>query len=257
MNVFFQVIGAIVIGYSALLLAQHQQRNSKYVGCAAATTEMMKHECWDAVESNYVFIHNAFRNDLQRMINAAKDNKLIPSELENWSDTLDLHSRFEDEVIVVALQARLKHLDSTDVIPNELLSGNDHVQIKELLQLSLNETDNIKQMKLLEGLAVTLDTHLKKEEKSMTRLLMKHFSRRELWAIDSFVVNPKLSYCDKDTLVKITLWWFNNISLGEASRLMVNFIKVGIQSPMQVGKWKDLQAGIPALQNYPVEDIMS
>ena len=142
-------------------------------------------------------------------------------------------------------------------------------------------------MKLLKELAVELDNHLKMEEETMMHLLIEYFTKRELWALDSFIVvrvlirnirlyftlctcalkviiiliifmqNPILGYCDKDTLIKITLWWFKNISLSEGKALLGNFIKAGKQPPMPLEEWKQIQDDIPALQQFSIEDIMT
>ena len=46
----------------------------------------------------------------------------------------------------------------------------------------------MERMKLLKELAVELDNHLKMEEETMMHLLIENFTRRELWALDSFIV---------------------------------------------------------------------
>ena len=140
------------------------------------------------------------------MINACENNKFIPSELESWRDILDLHSRIEDEIIVVALQARLKEKGASDKLPDELVNGDDHEGVKSSIAKCLECKEGTEQLKLLKELASELDEHLKREEETIMPLLLEHFTERELWAIDSFIVNEKLDYCDKETLIKITKW---------------------------------------------------
>lgn len=89
---------------------------------------------------DYVYIHNAFRNDLQSIITSCEEEKFAIGDLEQWKEILDLHSRVEDEIIVVALQARLKQQkkdSNDDDIPEELLSGNGHDSIKQHINKSL------------------------------------------------------------------------------------------------------------------------
>ena len=139
---------------------------------------------------DYVYIHNAFRNDLQSIITSCEEDKFAIGDLEQWKEILDLHSRVEDEIIVVALQARLKQKKDSnhDDIPEELLSGNGHDTVKQLISKSLECSDNLERMKLLKELAVELDNHLKIEEETMIHLLIENFTKRELWALDSFIV---------------------------------------------------------------------
>jgi hypothetical protein len=248
--------GASAVGYSGYSLGKHQQRNLK-VGCASATQEMMQHESWEAVVDNYVYIHNAFRNDLQRMITALENNNFSIAELERWDEIFELHSRTEDEIYVVALQARLKRDKSSDNIPNTLLSGNDHTRVKKLVQASLECNDNVERLNLLKQLAIELESHLQRKEECIPQLLLKHFSKRELWALYSFMFNPKLNYIDnKKTLMKVTKWWFANISVAEGSRLAVHFVKCNKQPHMTHENWRRIQADIPALQTYNVQDII-
>lgn len=101
------------------------------------------------------------------------------------------------------------------------------------------------------------EEHLSREESTMVPLLMDCFSLRELWAIDSFIINPKLDYCDKATLIKITKWWFSNISIKEGWPLLKNFIKAGKQAPMPLEEWKKLQDMVPALLKFPTKDLIS
>jgi len=145
--------------------------------------------CHRSITSDYVFIHNAFRNDLQRIITSCEQDKFFVGDLEQWKEILDLHSRVEDEIIVVALQARLnENKDSNDKIPEELLSGNGHDSVKQLISKSLECSDNVERLKLLKELAVELNDHLKMEEENMMHLLIENFTKRELWALDSFIV---------------------------------------------------------------------
>ena len=116
----------------------------------------------------------SFRNDLQRIITLCEEDKFSVGDLEQWTEILDLHSRVEDEIIVVALQARLKeNKDSNDKISEELLSGNGHDSVKQLISKSLECSDNVERLKLLKELAVELDDHLKIEEENMMHLLIE------------------------------------------------------------------------------------
>lgn len=110
---------------------------------------------------------------------------------------------------------------------------------------------------VLKELSTELEEHLSREESTMVPLLMDCFSLRELWAIDSFIINPKLDYCDKATLIKITKWWFSNISIKEGWPLLKNFIKAGKQAPMPLEEWKKLQDMVPALSKFPTKDLIS
>lgn|ERR1712211_96493 len=98
----------------------------------------MVHPSFEAVVDNYVYVHNAFRNDLTRIIAACESNKYVKSELENWALILQVHSRFEDEVILPALQARMKELNRSSELPAQLSDGRDHDDCKKLLSKALD-----------------------------------------------------------------------------------------------------------------------
>ena len=79
-------IGAAVIGH---VVYKHKTRGLK-VGSDAASPKRMAHESWSAVAGTYVYIHNAFRNDLQRIIT---EDRFVMKDLERWADILSIHSR--------------------------------------------------------------------------------------------------------------------------------------------------------------------
>lgn len=250
---------AILGGY----IYQHESRCTK-IGSVAATPERKNHESWNAVVDNYVFIHNAFRNDLIRIVKMVKGSskvtKAISDEFDSWTKILDLHTRVEDELIIPVLKARC----SKKEIPKEILEGSDH---EELLKIITKVQDSMRfsiehdaKDKTLESamikLVEELDIHLAREEENIMPLLLEKFSTRQLWAIDSFIINEKLGYCDKDMLIKITKWWFGNISLKEGWPLLKNFIAAGKQPPMDLEEWKKLQDDIPALQKFDTADLV-
>ena len=105
------------------------------------------------------------------------------------------------------MKARLnENKDSNGTIPQELLSGNGHDSVKTLISKSLESSDNVERLKLLKELAVELDDHLKMEEENMMHLLIENFTKRELWALDSFiVVSVMMEYCTNVSIVYLTL----------------------------------------------------
>lgn len=182
---------------------------------------------------NYVYIHNAFRNDLQRIVASCENNGFILSELESWRDILNLHSRVEDEIIIVGLKACLRELNLLERLLHEIGNSSDHKLVKDILGKALKCNDNKERLNLLHSLADELDKHLQKEEEAVMPLLLEAFTRRELWALDSFIVNPNLDYAgEPSVLMAITKWWFGNISVKEGWPLLQNFIKAGNQKPM-------------------------
>lgn len=118
-------------------------------------------------------------------------------------------------------------------------------------------SDSHARLQILTVLAVELDEHLVNEEKHIMPLMLKTFYKRELWALDSFIVNPKLGYCDNELLTIITKWWFCNISIKEGWPLLKKLVAAGNQPPMPLENWKKLQDTIPTLSKFSTEDIMS
>jgi len=254
MGVVLSVAVAGAVGYAGYALHRHERRDL-IVGCTSATPELESKDGWNAVVDNYVYIHNAFRNDLRRIVASCEEGNFAKGELERWRDILKVHSRVEDEIVVPALLARLE--GSPEELPQELAGGDDHEAVESLVEKALECDDDAERTKLLKSLETELDAHLKKEEANVMPLLLEKFSERELWALDSFIVNPKLGYCDQKTLMTITKWWFGNIRLSEGKPLLRNFIRAGKQPPMPLEEWKKLQDDIPALQKFPTEDLVS
>jgi hypothetical protein len=244
----------------------NHEQNTLKVGSSAMKKEHMEHESWNAVVDNYVYIHNAFRNHLAYIRKGCESGKDMSKEFALWCKILDLHSKVEDELLIPALDARLKEHNadngSEKLIPEDILSGKDHDKVHDLIEAistMIKETNPQKGslVSKLSELETALDEHLLQEELYVMPLMLKAFTTRELWALDSFIVNEKLGYCDKDTLIVITKWWFGNISIKEGILLFQNFARAGNQAPMPIEDWKKLQDTIPALKTFATEDIMS
>lgn len=180
----------------------------------------------------------------------------MSKEFALWCKILDLHSKVEDELLIPALDARLKEHNadngSEKLIPEDILSGKDHDKVHDLIEAistMIKETNPQKGslVSKLSELETALDEHLLQEELYVMPLMLKAFTTRELWA---------LNY-DKDTLIVITKWWFGNISIKEGILLFQNFARAGNQAPMPIEDWKKLQDTIPALKTFATEDIMS
>ncbi len=254
----------IIVGGISTLVAvpiiRHEQRPLK-IGSEAAEDTHTQHESWDAVVDNYVYIHNAFRNHLTYIRMRCENTKgdvvddSTSKEIQDWKDILDLHSRVEDELLIPALLARLSDEERKSV-PEDILSGKDHDGVKDLLNDIIGDTDKASLIPKLTELESHLDEHLLREEKNIMPLMLEKFTTRELWALDSFIVNDKLGYCDKEMLMKVTKWWFANISVKEGWPLLNNFIKAGKQPEMPLEDWKKLQDTIVALQKFPTEDLV-
>ena len=248
------------IGYTTKKIWDHEKRPLT-IGSKSIPQEALDHPSFEALVDNYVYVHNAFRNDLTRIIASCESkgrmDANIQKDLEEWTLILDVHSIFEDEVIVVALQTRMKELGiSIDEIPQELLGSKDHDSVKDLISKASQCDDDSERLDILHQLSQDLETHLEREEAILVPLLLRCFSLSELRAIGSLIVNPKLDFCDKETLIKITKWWFSNISITEGWPLLQNFIKAGKQSPLPLEKWKEIQDLAPSLQKFPTEDLV-
>lgn len=190
----------------------------------------------------------------------------MSKEFELWCKILDLHSKVEDELLIPVLDARIKEQNagnsSEKLISEDIMSGKDHDKVHDLIpavftMIKESNSDKESLVSKLSELETVLDEHLLQEELNVMPLMLKAFTTRELWALDSFIVNEKLGYCDKDTLIVITKWWFGNISIKESIPLFQNFARAGNQTPMPIEDWKKLQDAIPALKTFATEDIMS
>lgn len=251
-------IATLLAGGSAYMvysIYRHEQRSLK-VGSVAVKEEDVQNPSFQAVVDNYVYIHNAFRNHLKSIRMACERGQDISGELRKWVDILNLHSRVEDELLIPALQARLKNNEEKK-IPANILSGKDHDEVKEHIEsIFAMDEDKKAMIHKLKDLEIVLDQHLVHEEKYIMPLMMEAFSTRELWALDSFIINPKLGYCDNDMLMTVTKWWFGNLSIKEWWPLLKNFVAAGNQPPMSLEDWKKIQDIIPALSKFPTEDLI-
>mmetsp|Transcript_26792 Transcript_26792/g.56574 ORF Transcript_26792/g.56574 Transcript_26792/m.56574 type:complete len:246 (+) Transcript_26792:252-989(+) len=222
-------------------------------GSVAATPERINHESWGAVAMNYVYMHNAFRNDLQRMIVACDNGSFVESDLVQWRTILGRHSRLEDEIYVPALQSRLK---DDEKLPEKLTDGKDHQSIDELVEKALACSDSERSSALKE-LVAELDSHQEKEETAVMPLLMERFTTRELNAMNSCIANPKLDYCDKERKINVKQWWFGNVTESEAKQVNLLYKMSGKNPRLPREGWKKLQGDIPALQKYSLDDFPS
>lgn len=222
-------------------------------GSVAATPRMMQHESWNAVVDNYVYVHNAFRNDLQAMIAEAEAGVDVRVRFATWKEALEVHSRIEDELFLPALVARI----GEGVLPKGLTDTDSsaHRAIDALVAAVVQAGPGEQRTALLE-LQKALLPHLEEEEREVMPKMLAAFTTRELWALDSFIVNEKLGYCPKDQLIRITKWWFSNMTTSECWGLLKNFVRAGMQPEMPAEDWLRLQASIPALKDRPLEEIM-
>ena len=145
--VVFMMTGAGLtagVGYASYKMYRHSRKDYLKSGSICATPKNTSHPLWNAVVDNYVYVHNAFRNDLSRLIllsssssdDSSNGNKLlneIRSSFSTWKEALEVHSKIEDELFLPFLQARLKRLDEKVEIPEALTNGKDHEHVEALI----------------------------------------------------------------------------------------------------------------------------
>jgi len=200
------------------------------------------------VEDNYVYIHNAFRNHLEHIIQlSARNSPKAKSELEKWWEILQVHTKVEDEIFMPALESR------GFSVPDFIHEG--HERLATTIPRVMEKVPGPEAGAALQELKDALMQHLDEEEDAIMLAMVNTFSVDELWALDSLIVNPKLDYCPKDLLVKITIWWFGNISWGEGWALLKNFRTAGSAGKLPSDQWQKLVAGIPALQGLSLEEV--
>jgi len=207
-----------------------------------------EHPSWNAVVDNYVFIHNAFRNHLEYIISlSSQQSKSTKTELEKWVSILKAHSSVKDELFMPALESRGFR------VPDFIHEG--HQRCEEASQRALERVPGPEAQSALLELRDALMQHLHEEEHTIMPAMVEHFSTEELWALDSLIVNEKLGYVDKDLLVKITMWWFGNITSGEGWALMKNFAAAASSGKLPRSQWALLQSEIPVLRGKSLEEV--
>lgn len=223
---------------------------------------VLGHENFEAVVDNYVYMHNALRNDFDGIIALSSAAEEISDRFEDWKDTLERHSKVEDEIMIPALIARMNNNPSAkrDSLPYNIVSGSSHQNIVVLISKveELKTSENAKsRTAALVAIRDALQEHLQEEEREVMPRMLQYFSYRELWALDSIIINPKLNYCPPDVLVRITSWWFRNICVGEAWSLLKNFVRAGSQPRMSIDKWEELRSPLSVLRDVSIQDLMS
>merc|ERR1712032_1657957 len=103
-------------------------------------------------------------------------------------------------------------------VPDFIHKGRE--RLAEVIPQALEKVPGPEADKALQELKEALMQHLEEDEHTIMPAMVNTFSFDELWALDSLIVNPKLDYCKKDMLLKITFWWFGNISYGEGWALL-------------------------------------
>jgi len=248
----------------AALLAKHDFSIVHRGSVGLSVPGVAEHENFEAIVDNYVYMHNALRNDLDGIIALSSSTDDISDRFEEWKDTLERHSKVEDEILIPALIARMNKNNSSakrDRLPYNVVSEYSHRNIVLLIaKVEAFKTNGQKakyRTAALVALRRTLEEHLQEEEREVMPRMLQYFTYRELWALDSMIINPKLDYCPPDILVRITLWWFRNISVGEAWSLLKNFARAGNQPRMSIDKWEELRAPLPVLRDVPIQNLMS
>eukprot|EP00931_Biecheleriopsis_adriatica_P030430 TRINITY_DN1793_c0_g1_i1.p1 TRINITY_DN1793_c0_g1~~TRINITY_DN1793_c0_g1_i1.p1 ORF type:complete len:250 (-),score=74.64 TRINITY_DN1793_c0_g1_i1:124-873(-) len=210
-----------------------------------------EHPSWHAVEDNYVFIHNAFRNHLEYILSLPTSQPTsIAAELEKWWSILQVHTRVEDELFMPALEGRGYK------VPQFIHDGHTNLEAAVSKAQKLVTSGSPEEVqKALQEIKKTLMQHLEEEEENIMPAMLDKFTFDELWALDSLIINPKLGYCDQDMLMKITFWWFGNITSAEGWALMKNFGAAGSNGKLPRAAWESLVALIPVLKGRDLEDI--
>lgn len=227
-----------------------------------AVAGVLGHDNFEAVVDNYVYMHNALRNDLEEMITLSSSTEEISDRFEEWKDTLERHSKVEDEIMIPALVARMKDNPNAtgDSLPHNIISESSHHNIVALISKveALKTKENAKsRTEALIALRDALEEHLQEEEREVMPRMLQYFTYRELWALDSIIINPNLGYCPPDVLLRITLWWFRNIGVGEGWSLLKNFVRAINQPPMAIEKWEELRTPLSALRDVSIQDLTS
>jgi len=210
------------------------------------TTVGPDHPSWNAVVGNYVFIHNAFRNHLDYIILLqSQESTKTKAELEKWVQILKAHSSVEDDLFMPCLESRGYQ------VPEFIHEG--HRRCEEASAKAVEKTPGPEAKRALLDLKEALMQHLEEEEHNIMPAMVDKFTTEELWALDSLIIN--MGYVDNDLLMKITFWWFGNITSSEGWSLMKNFGVAGKSGKLTRSHWQKLQSQIPALQGKPLEDV--
>merc|ERR1712032_306055 len=140
-------------------------------------------------------------------------------------------------------------------LPVSLVSGDAHHHVEELVEVAASAKKGL-QVAPLKALRDAIFPHFDEEEREIMPRMLENFTERELWALDSFIVNPNLDYCPQDVLLRITFWWFANTSLREGWAFFQNLMRSGKQPRMGKDFWATINALVPALQGHSLEDLM-
>jgi len=198
---------------------------------------------------NYVYIHNAFRNHLDKIIQLARANELARAtkEYELWTEIMTLHARVEDEIFMPALEGR------GFPEPASIEAAHHHLhEAMDLVRGRLEKGEQAAAVTALAALREVLMAHLLEEEWTIMPAMVEHFTVDELWALDSLIVNDTLGYCDKSMLTKVTFWWLGNISFcQEGLSLLSNFGKAAKLGSLTEAEWRRLVAPMLNAQKKP------
>merc|ERR1711998_153635 len=123
---------------------------------------MGQHPSWNAVVDNYVFVHNAFRNDLAGMIAASAKGVDVGARFAIWKEALDVHSRIEDELFLPALQGRI----GAEALPSSLTDASAYRAVDKLVDVALAAAAS-EQHAALVAVRDAILPHLEEEEREV------------------------------------------------------------------------------------------
>merc|ERR1712080_438551 len=97
---------------------------------------------------------------------------------EEWKDTLELHSKVEDEIMIPALVARMKNNTSVkgDSLPHSIVSESSHRHIAALISKVESFDTKENRTAALVALRDALEEHLQEEEREVMPRMLQYFT---------------------------------------------------------------------------------
>ena len=209
-----------------------------------------RHPSFPAVAGTYIYIHNAFRNHLDRIITLHEHGRLAEAveHYRQWLEILSMHVRVEDELFMPALESRGFRVPACIETGHERLERAAHDAKRAMLEGGGAPE--------LQRTRKALFQHLSEEELIVLPAMVGHFSYNELWAMDSLIVNPSLGYCSREKLLQITFWWIRNIAISEARPLFRNFGLAAKLGKMRKSEWAEFARLMPRLGRFPLDTVI-
>ena len=158
-------------------------------------------------------------------------------------------SRFSDEIIVPALISRMKKNPSSESLSPMTDGGFSKQRIDEIIAKVENWDVMDNRYNAMQELFKAVGAYFEHTERHILPQLLEHFSRKELWALDSIAYRAELDYFFPTAVEDLQSWWLRNLGINEEVQLLLYFFNSWRQPVMEGEEWSSFAKEVLSLES--------